>query len=207
VPIIELKGIWGGLAEVERKRVRNKAAAAAPAPSVEKPQPAPAGPGHSRRGRRGGLYRVLEELTASPGRSARVAWYPGPHTAASMATRLANGWISVDAVTAVVRGTGILVAMWLLATTAPYLLARLTGLPGLVLGISWATLPAVRKIADAAVAAAVLGGAVLASSPASAQASPPAPIIVDVNVTKTTLPALDVPVPAGRRDDQNDLHH
>lgn len=104
VPVGELKGIWGGLAEVQRKRLRAKTATApqprpkapiAPSPPVSQPQPAPAGPGQSRRSRRGGLYRALEELTTSPGRSARVAWYPGPHTAAGMATRLANGWISV----------------------------------------------------------------------------------------------------------------
>ena len=77
-----LKGVWGGLAEVERKRVRAEAVAAPPP---------------RRQVRRSPLYRALEELTASPGRWARVAWYPGQHTAAGMATRLRAGAVAAPA--------------------------------------------------------------------------------------------------------------
>ena len=83
-----LKGVWGGLAEVERKRLR--------AAQVASPPPAapPRGGGRPGRGRRSLLYRALEELTASPGRWAQVVWYPGPHTAAAMATRLRAGAVA-----------------------------------------------------------------------------------------------------------------
>ena len=76
-----LKGVWGGLAEVERKRVQAEA--------VTPPPP--------RQPRRSPLYRALEELTASPGRWARVAWYPGVRTAAGMATRLRAGAVAAPA--------------------------------------------------------------------------------------------------------------
>ena len=104
-----------------------------------------------------------------------------------------------DAVVAVVRVAGIVVAGWLLATTTTlYLLARLARLPGLLHGIRWATLPSVRRVVDAAVAASVLAGAVLAGPSARAQAPQPAPIVVDLSATTTTaLGHRYVPVPAG----------
>ena len=74
-----------------------------------------------------------------------------------------------DAVVAVVRVVGMGLAAWLLASTVLYLLARLTRVPALVRGTSWATIPAVRRIVDAAVAASVFGGAVLGPHPAGAQ--------------------------------------
>jgi WhiB family transcriptional regulator, redox-sensing transcriptional regulator len=83
--VVGLKGVWGGLAEVERKRLR-AARAATPPP----PRP-PRDAARARPPRRSPLYRALEELTASPGRWAQVVWYPGPHTAAAMTTRLRAG--------------------------------------------------------------------------------------------------------------------
>jgi len=97
VPVAELKGIWGGLAEVERQRLRRAATSAPPATPPPPPAPVAPGPGGPRRGRKGGLYQALQELTASPGRPARVAWYPGRYSAAGMATRLRNGWASAPA--------------------------------------------------------------------------------------------------------------
>src|SRR5438105_9294110 len=103
-----------------------------------------------------------------------------------------------DAVTAVVRVVALALAGWLLATTTLYLLARLTGVPGLVRAAGWATLPAVRRLVDGAVAASVLGGAVLGAHPAGAQAPGPPPIVVQLDTTTTTTPGhLYVPVPAG----------
>jgi hypothetical protein len=104
-----------------------------------------------------------------------------------------------DAVVAAVRLVGLALAGWLLATTTLYLLARLTRLPGLLRTTEWLTLPGVRRIVDAAVAASVLGGAVLAAHPAGAQAGGPPPIVVELNsTTTTTTPShLYVPVPAG----------
>ena len=77
-----LKGVWGGLAEAERERLRAGRAPAPQAPSGDRPPRQP---------RRSPLYRALEELSASPGRWARVAWYPGLHSAAGIATRLRAG--------------------------------------------------------------------------------------------------------------------
>ena len=84
-----LKGVWGGLAEAERKRRRARRAATPPPPPPTRAGEAPG------RVRRSALYRALEELTASPGRWAQVVWYPGAHTAAAMATRLRAGAVAV----------------------------------------------------------------------------------------------------------------
>ena len=83
-----LKGVWGGLAEAERKRLRARRAVtpARPAPAQEGEAPG--------RPRRSALFRALEELTASPGRWAQVVWYPGAHTAAAVATRLQAGAVA-----------------------------------------------------------------------------------------------------------------
>jgi nucleoid-associated protein YgaU len=105
-----------------------------------------------------------------------------------------------DAVVAVVRLLGMGLAAWLLASTVLYLLARLTRAPALVRRVSWATIPAVRRIVDAAVAASVFGGAVLGPHPAGAQVVAPPPIVVELNTTTTSAPAHRyVPVPAGDR--------
>ena len=113
-------------------------------------------------------------------------------------------WLSTtapeDAVIAVVRLAGIGLAVWLLATTTLYLLARLTRVPALVHGIEWATLPGVRRVVDAAVAASIVGGAVLGPHPAGAQVPAPPPVVVELGATTTTRPAhVYVPVPAGDR--------
>jgi hypothetical protein len=86
--ISDLKGIWGGLAEEERQRARRQQdGVAAPPPAGAEP---PAMPPR----RRGPLYRALLELSASPQRWARVAWYPGVHTAGGMAARLRAGIVA-----------------------------------------------------------------------------------------------------------------
>lgn len=105
-----------------------------------------------------------------------------------------------DAVVAVVRLLGMGLAAWLLASTVLYLLARLTRVPALVRGASWATIPAVRRIVDAAVAASVFGGAVLGPLPAGAQVVSPPPIVVELNTTTTSAAGHRyVPAPAGDR--------
>ena len=113
-------------------------------------------------------------------------------------------WLSTtapdDAVIAVVRLAGMALAVWLLATTVLYLLARLSRVPALVHSIEWATLPGVRRVVDAAVAASIVGGAVLGPHPAGAQVPAPPPVVVELDATTTTRPAhLYVPVPAGDR--------
>jgi len=88
--ISDLKGIWGGLAEDERQRLRRQHDGAAAPPPAHPAAPAT----RPRRRRRGPLYRALVELTASPERWARVAWYPGVHTAGGMAARLRAGMVA-----------------------------------------------------------------------------------------------------------------
>lgn len=89
IPLGDLKGVWGGLAEVERQRLRRGHTDPLPRP------PVPVASAKRRRPRRGGvLYRTLEELTAHPGRWARVALYPAPYTAAGMAGRLRAGTVA-----------------------------------------------------------------------------------------------------------------
>lgn len=76
-----LKGVWGGLTERERRELRAAGDdRAAPAPASRPPR-APAGT----------LLAKLAEVAASPGRWARVARYPSPETASSMASLLRTG--------------------------------------------------------------------------------------------------------------------
>lgn len=88
--ISDLKGIWGGLAEEERHLLRRQRDGAV-APRAASPAPPASRP---RRRRRGPLYQALVELSASPERWARVAWYPGIHTAGGMAARLRAGMVA-----------------------------------------------------------------------------------------------------------------
>jgi hypothetical protein len=84
---------------------------------------------------------------------------------------------------ALLRTVGLVMAYWLLASTVLYLLASLTRLPSAVRAVRWATLPAVRRVADHAVAVTLAtsmvgGGTLGAAGPAVAadrgRAGPPA---------------------------------
>jgi len=92
VPLRELKGVWGGLGEGERRRLRaqeSPTARAAAAPRTPRPARRRAvHPGN------GALYRTLVALSASPRRWARVAHYPDPNAAGAMAVRLRGGWVA-----------------------------------------------------------------------------------------------------------------
>ncbi len=76
VPVAELKGVWGGLSEVERRRLRARRA-----PATTKPP----------RSQRAGLYATLAALTASPGRWAQVALYAGVDEADAAVAGLQEG--------------------------------------------------------------------------------------------------------------------
>lgn len=75
-----LKGLWGGLTERERRELRAGDGAAPPL-RTRRPSRAPAGT----------LLTKLTEVALSPGRWARVARYPSPETAFSMASLLRTG--------------------------------------------------------------------------------------------------------------------
>jgi WhiB family redox-sensing transcriptional regulator len=90
--VAELKGVWGGLGERERRRLRaQRRAAADSGPSrtaLGRARP-PTRPANEP------LYRVLAALSASPGLWARVAWYPDAEGAAAMAACLRGGSVAV----------------------------------------------------------------------------------------------------------------
>ena len=78
-----------------------------------------------------------------------------------------------DVLGALLRTVGLVMAYWLLASTLLYLLASLTRLPAAVRAVSWATFPAVRRVADHAVAVTLAtsmvgGGTLGAAGPALA---------------------------------------
>lgn len=108
-------------------------------------------------------------------------------------------WVSTtpadEAVVAVVGVVALALSIWLLASTAAYLLARLTRVPSLVRGTAWATLPALRRVVDAALAASLAGGIVVAH-PVGAQVPAP-PIVVELGPTTSAAGHIYVPVPAG----------
>lgn len=77
-----LKGVWGGLSEAERRRMR-KAAAALPDEDAESVC--------SMRAPRGTLYRTLEAISAHPGEWTPVRRYASPASASACASRLRCG--------------------------------------------------------------------------------------------------------------------
>jgi len=91
VPLAELKGVWGGLGEVERRRLRAQGSAETSVPSARPRRRGPARPGN------GALYRTLAALSTSAGRWARVARYTDVYAAAGMAARLRGGWVAIPA--------------------------------------------------------------------------------------------------------------
>ncbi len=86
VPVSELKGVWGGLSEVERRRLRTKRAE--PATTTR----APAHPARRSAGSmRAGLYATLASLATSPGRWAQVARYAQVEEAEATVAALRDG--------------------------------------------------------------------------------------------------------------------
>jgi len=57
-----------------------------------------------------------------------------------------------DVIAAVARLVALAAAWWLLGSTTLYVLARLTRIPGAIRAVGWVTLPAVRRLADQALA-------------------------------------------------------
>jgi hypothetical protein len=106
-----------------------------------------------------------------------------------------------DVLGAVLRMVALLVAWWLLASTALYLAASLTRVPALIRSVEWLTLPLVRQVADRAVAVA-LATSIAGATPAVAGTLMVrrAPGTVAAAATTTTAPPSGdgyVPQPAG----------
>lgn len=80
-----------------------------------------------------------------------------------------------DAVMAMLRLVALTATYWLLTTTACYTLARASRLPAAIRSVEWATLPAVRRLADRAVAVVLAGSAVTVGVPGLAAATVVAP--------------------------------
>ena len=110
-----------------------------------------------------------------------------------------RGWLDTvsteDAVVAALRLVALVAAYWMLASTVLYLLARATRLPSLARSVRWATLPGVRRVVDAVVAASIAGPMTLGSA-APAMADPGVAVQVQVPSDPTTAPRY-VPTAAG----------
>ncbi|MFN2555598.1 MAG: LysM peptidoglycan-binding domain-containing protein [Nitriliruptorales bacterium] len=107
-----------------------------------------------------------------------------------------SGWLISGGVEDVLAASLRLVAQacayWLLLTTILYVIARLTHLPAAVRAVQWATLPAMRRLADRALAVALVGSTVTGGAGAAwASTATPcgAPLVV--------LGAGESPLPPG----------
>lgn len=83
-------------------------------------------------------------------------------------------WLAVvapeDAVMAALRLVALGATYWLMATTVAYTVARASRVPRAVRSVQWATLPAVRRVADRAVAVVVAGSSITVAVPGLAAA-------------------------------------
>lgn len=75
-----------------------------------------------------------------------------------------------DVLVGLVRVAALVLAWWLVASTALYVLARMTRVPSLVRAVEWTTLPAVRRLIDGVAATTVAAGSVLRGSGVAAAA-------------------------------------
>lgn len=90
IPHRDLRGIWGGLSEKERRKLRSELLRSTP---VCEPTPIPS----ATQARGGSLHAVLEQLAEHPGRWARVATYQARGSAHTTASLLRSGRRDVPA--------------------------------------------------------------------------------------------------------------
>lgn len=107
---------------------------------------------------------------------------------------------SEDALAATLRVVALVCAYWLLLSTILYVAARLVDVPTAVRAVEWATLPALRRLTDRALAVAlvsstVTGGAGVAG--ASPAAPPEANPVVSPSDELTRPPWVQPPPPPG----------
>lgn len=94
IPLRELKGVWGGLGEKERRRLRAQAGATGPAPATARPRPPRQARPKPARPDNAALYSTLVALSASPGRWAQVARFADANAAGAMVVHLRGGWVA-----------------------------------------------------------------------------------------------------------------
>lgn len=119
-------------------------------------------------------------------------------------------WLAVvpaeDAVMAALRLLALAATYWLIASTTAYTLARASHLPGAVRSVQWATLPAVRRVADRAVAVTLAGSAAVVGAQGLALAevlAPPAvsaPSALPGDPAPAREPAIPAPAPEPEPD-------
>lgn len=98
------------------------------------------------------------------------------------------------ALVASIRILALAFSYWMLATSILYMIARSFRIPGLLRAMEFATLPGVRKIIDAGLAATIIGGTVFGGAAAVfAKSTDASQLATPAAVTRT----LYVPTPAG----------
>ena len=109
-----------------------------------------------------------------------------------------------DALTALVRLGGMILAGWLLASTVVYLGATLAGADGLVRRTRWVTLPMVARLVDGMAAASIVASsvtAVIGGGTVTAAPTKMAPIPARTTATPANPDsARNGPAPAGNAD-------
>lgn len=103
------------------------------------------------------------------------------------------------ALTASIRVLALVIAYWVLATSAIYIIARAFKIPGILRAMEFATLPFVRKAIDGALAATIIGGTVFGGAGAVfARSDNASKIAAPTSVTTTykDLTKLYNPTPA-----------
>jgi nucleoid-associated protein YgaU len=92
-----------------------------------------------------------------------------------------------DVLGAVLRQIGLVLAYWMLGTTVLYLGAYATRLPVALRSIEWATLPAVRRIVDGAVAVGIATASITTPVVPALAESPP-PVVVEADESGQPIP-------------------
>lgn len=107
-----------------------------------------------------------------------------------------GAWIETstpeDAVAAAVRLAALAVAYWLAATTVVYTLARISRISAAIRAVEWATVPAVRKVVDGALAV-TMTAATFAGPVGPAVAQDPIPVVVEVEDQGGPIPEIIAP--------------
>lgn len=108
-----------------------------------------------------------------------------------------------DVLVALVRVAALVLAWWLAASTALYVLARVTRVPILVGAVEWATLPAVRRLIDGVAVTTIAASSVMGTSGVAAAApADRTPVVVQLGAegTSVTTTPRYRPRPAGSGD-------